>query len=92
MSGYPRRENLSDVAKKYKEAGSCGEEFKKMFLKSVKYGFVGGAAFGTYIAYRTQQRSIRGFSVAVLYTTLASTLTFGCLGIVIGTYNCFNLD
>uniref|UniRef100_A0A0K0FDJ4 MICOS complex subunit MIC10 n=1 Tax=Strongyloides venezuelensis TaxID=75913 RepID=A0A0K0FDJ4_STRVS len=65
MSGYPRRESLSDVAKKYKEAGSCGEEFKKMFFKSVKCGFIGGTAFGTYIAYRTQQRNIKGFSLAV---------------------------
>uniref|UniRef100_A0A0K0E9C6 Reactive oxygen species modulator 1 n=1 Tax=Strongyloides stercoralis TaxID=6248 RepID=A0A0K0E9C6_STRER len=91
MPGYSSREPISDIVKKYKEAGSCSEEFKKTLVKSVKIGFYGGIVLGAYIAFRMKHTTVKHFASNVFFTSMVSTAAMGGTGIMIGTYNCFNI-
>ncbi|VDO49914.1 unnamed protein product [Haemonchus placei] len=86
---YP---TIKEYADAQNELGSCMPEFRSAVSKAVKFGASAGVPFGIYVAYRHhgwKLKPLAGKSVAVWFAT---TLTFGAIGVMTGTYCCLRVN
>ncbi|KAE9555920.1 hypothetical protein FO519_000900 [Halicephalobus sp. NKZ332] len=95
MSGEEVRRRYM-TPKEYMEAqrarGGCSEDFKQTMVNSAKLGIGIGVPFGIYVAYVNQHRTVKAFASKTFFTTLSSTVFFGAIGVLIGTYSCLKVD
>ncbi|CAI5442085.1 unnamed protein product [Caenorhabditis angaria] len=88
VGDYP---TIGEYAEAQKQLGSCLPEFRATMVKSLKIGAGFGVPFGVYVAYRQHGLAFKPFVGKTIATWLTSTLTFACLGLMGGTYNCLRI-
>ncbi|KAK5979334.1 hypothetical protein GCK32_005916 [Trichostrongylus colubriformis] len=74
------------------ELGSCMPEFREAVSRSTKFGAVAGVPFGAYVAYRHHGWCMKPFVAKSAVAWLATTMTFGVIGLMTGTYNCLRVN
>ncbi|RCN25593.1 hypothetical protein ANCCAN_28437 [Ancylostoma caninum] len=81
-----------EYAEAQQELGSCLPEFRETLRRAATFGASAGVPFGLYVAYRQHGRDFRAFAGKSLATWVATTLTFGAIGLMAGTYNCLRVQ
>ncbi|VDP34285.1 unnamed protein product [Heligmosomoides polygyrus] len=82
---------LKEYAEAQRELGSCMDEFREAVTRSTKFGAAIGVPFGLYVAYRHHGVKLQAFASKSIATWLATTMTFGVVGLMAGTYNCLRV-
>ncbi|CAL2033706.1 hypothetical protein CAEBREN_12718 [Caenorhabditis brenneri] len=85
---YP---SIGEYAEAQKKLGSCLPEFRATMIKSVQIGSTFGVPFGLYVAWRQHGTHLKPFLGKSFATWMTSTLTFTCLGLMGGVYNCLRV-
>ncbi|CAD6198717.1 unnamed protein product [Caenorhabditis auriculariae] len=85
---YP---SIGEYAEAQRELGSCLPEFRATMIKSLRIGATAGVPFGIYVAWRQHGRQLKPFVGKSVATWVTTTLTFACLGLMGGTYNCLRI-
>ncbi|KAI6238043.1 hypothetical protein M3Y99_00731400 [Aphelenchoides fujianensis] len=83
--------SISEYVEAQREAGSCREEFTSNVKRATTFGAAVGVPFGLYVGYRHHGRAFRAFAGKSFASWFACTLTFGGLGVFVGTYNCLRV-
>ncbi|CAD5213922.1 unnamed protein product [Bursaphelenchus xylophilus] len=99
MSDIPRSVKAPITISEYIETqrahGSCTEELKATVAKCTKAGLFLGLPCGIWVGYAHRGiptlRTIRPFLGHSIYIAAVTTLTFGGLGAMIGSYNCLRV-
>ncbi|CAD5210664.1 unnamed protein product [Bursaphelenchus okinawaensis] len=99
MAEYPSNSRAPITITEYintqKEHGSCSAEFKDAVKRTSKAGLFMGVPLGLWVSYTSTGKPtlnrIKPYVGKTLYVTLASVITFGGIGVMIGTYNCLRV-
>ncbi|KAL6724660.1 hypothetical protein Aduo_019527 [Ancylostoma duodenale] len=81
-----------EYAEAQQELGSCLPEFRETLRRATTFGASAGVPFGLYVGYRQHGRDFRAFAGKSLATWVATTMTFGVIGLMAGTYNCLRVQ
>ncbi|KAK6759804.1 hypothetical protein RB195_021398 [Necator americanus] len=81
-----------EYAEAQNELGSCMPEFRGTLRRAITFGVLIGVPFGIYVGYMQHGRNLRAFAGKSLATWTATTMTFGAIGLMAGTYNCLRVQ